>query len=110
MSLILQGIDLPKDGKTITVDIDSNGVAWVSNKGEWDKHQAIQIPKGHGRLIDADNIDYDEFWHRDGQGFTMAVCQKAEQIIEDGRQLMRQAIDEYEANTKTTAVYKPVLP
>ena len=57
MSLILQGIDLPKDGKTITVDIDSNGVAWVSNKGEWDKHQAIQIPKGHGRLIDADALE-----------------------------------------------------
>ena len=56
MSLILQGIDLPKDGKTITVDIDSNGVAWVSNKGEWDKHQAIQIPKGHGRLIDEKEI------------------------------------------------------
>ena len=37
---------------------------------------------------------------------------EAEQIIEDGRQLMRKAIDEYEANTKTktTAGYKPALP
>ena len=52
MSLILQGVDLPKDGETITIDVCSCGIAWVSNKGEWDKHQAIQIPKGHGRIAD----------------------------------------------------------
>ena len=57
MSLILQGINLPSDGKTITVDIDSNGVAWVSNKGEWDKHQAIQVSEADEWCHDCKEYD-----------------------------------------------------
>ncbi len=56
MSIIIPEVDLPSDGETITIDVCSCGIAWVSNKGEWDKHQAIQIPKNHGRLIDADAV------------------------------------------------------
>ena len=35
------------------------------------------------RLIDADAIDYDEFWNRNGEGFSIIVCQKAQQIIDE---------------------------
>ena len=35
------------------------------------------------RLIDADAIDYDEYWYRNGEGFTIDVCQKAQRIIDE---------------------------
>ena len=35
------------------------------------------------RLIDADAIDYDEYWNRNGEGFTIDVCQKAQRIIDE---------------------------
>ena len=35
------------------------------------------------RMIDADAIDYDEFWNRNGEGFSIIVCQKAQQIIDE---------------------------
>ena len=86
MSLILKGIDLPtKKQKTLIVEIAWDGDVWVDNHDRYELkyNSAIQIPKGHGRLIDGDKIDFDEFWHREGQGFTIAVCQKAQQIIEE---------------------------
>ena len=90
MSLILKGIDLPKDGEWLSVIIKPTKEVIVDTirYGDYallktEYNSAIQIPKGHGRLIDADKIDYDEFWHREGQGFTIGVCQKAQQIIEE---------------------------
>ena len=35
------------------------------------------------RLIDANAIDYDEYWNRNGDGFTIDVCQKAQRIIDE---------------------------
>ena len=80
MSLILKGIDLPNSGQ-IELIIRPHGKVFSETRGI--SAEAIQIPKGHGRLIDADKVDYDEFWHREGHGFTMRVCQKAQQIIEE---------------------------
>ena len=88
MSIILKGINLPEKNmrviclfpngaeELVVLDADSGAIAGRPI-------QAVQIPKGHGRLIDADKIDYDEFWHREGQGFTIAVCQGAEKIIDE---------------------------
>ena len=85
MSLILEGIDMPIEvnGTKLTLElyVRSDGVVFDDDFEEVGR--AIQIPKNHGRLIDADKIDYDEFWHREGQGFTIAVCQGAEQIIKE---------------------------
>jgi hypothetical protein len=92
MSIILKGIDLPKEGELTFIAVCNDGRAYkmampptgVLRLGSYaNLYQAIQIPEGHGRLIDVDKIDYDEFWHREGQGFTIAVCQKAQQIIEE---------------------------
>lgn len=65
MSIILKGINLAEMGENRRIVIYDNGHVVVKEEG-WDedgynKHyrtiydvQAIQIPKGHGRLIDAD--------------------------------------------------------
>lgn len=59
MSLILKGIDLPtKKQKTLIVEIAWDGDVWVDNhdRCELKYNSAIQIPKGHGRLIDGDEL------------------------------------------------------
>ena len=57
MSFIVKGIDLPKEGKQITLAIFPDGDI-VSYKYWLPKDsQAIQIPKGHGKLIDADEFE-----------------------------------------------------
>ena len=58
MSIILKGIDLPKD-YTQVIAITQNGEVWQINiigKNERLEAEAIQIPKGHGRLIDKDEL------------------------------------------------------
>ena len=56
MSIILKGIDLPEINEIRMVAINSNGKVFFNTvkAGTPDKtktSQAIQIPKGHGRLI-----------------------------------------------------------
>ena len=64
MSMILKGIDLPKMGEGRRIVIYDNGDVVVNEEGWGEdgyKHyrtsydvKAIQIPKGHGRIIDED--------------------------------------------------------
>lgn len=49
MSIILKGIDLPNSGQ-IEIIIRPHGKVFSKTKGI--SAEAIQIPKGHGRLID----------------------------------------------------------
>ena len=59
MSLILKGIDMPKKGKTIRLEIEDDGTIWQEGyniKGRLQTAQAIQIPTPHGRLIDASEL------------------------------------------------------
>lgn len=63
MSIILKGIDLPRVNEIRMVAINSNGKVFFNTvkDGIPDKpkiSQAIQIPKGHGRLIDANKYLY----------------------------------------------------
>ncbi len=51
MSLILKGIDLPKQGEAIIFNGDGTAITDDEKIIE-----VIQIPKGHGRLIDADKL------------------------------------------------------
>ena len=56
MSIILEGVDLPEVNEIRMVAINSNGKVFFNTvkDGTPDKpktSQAIQIPKGHGRLI-----------------------------------------------------------
>ena len=63
MSIILKGIDMPKEGEHIVTLIKSNGKCsyWKQDTeyGICEPMQtveAIQIPTPHGRLIDADKL------------------------------------------------------
>lgn len=51
MSLILKGIDLPK-GQSLMVFIANNGAVVCSGEDGVTTTEAIQIPKGHGYIID----------------------------------------------------------
>lgn len=58
MSFIVKGIDLPKDGESMRLVITSSGdviEVWGSGLAKmYHPRQAVQIPKGHGRLKDFD--------------------------------------------------------
>lgn len=59
MSFIVKGIDLPKRGEDLTIEINSDG--WVraySTEPKFTNHliKAIQIRRPHGRLIDKDEL------------------------------------------------------
>ena len=58
MSLIIKGMDMPKRGEYLHLEIYPNGLVWGDNGHEWVKHeaQAIEIPTPHGRLIDGDEL------------------------------------------------------
>lgn len=59
MSLILKGIDLPKDRDCVNLSIYQNGDVYEQMDNGFYiiiNAEAIQIPKGHGRLIDADEL------------------------------------------------------
>ena len=60
MSIILKGIDMPTDRKPYGIEViyrfeGADGL--FSEKNYLSPNQAIQIPKGHGRLIDADALE-----------------------------------------------------
>ncbi len=62
MSLILKGIDLPTNGETLIVGICGDGYVSVEHSKPLvlaidPTIEAIQIPKGHGRLIDGDKLN-----------------------------------------------------
>lgn len=65
MSFIVKGIDLPKTGERVYAEIRPSGeVEYIAvtydkdytRSAKVERTNAIQIPKGHGRLIDADAI------------------------------------------------------
>lgn len=53
MSLILEGVDLPKGDEKLKLEIEPDGTVWIDQGSEWEKHEgvAVQIPP-HGDLID----------------------------------------------------------
>lgn len=60
MSIILKGIDLPTDRKPYGIEViyrfeGADGL--FSEKNYLSPNEAVQIPKGHGRLIDEKQID-----------------------------------------------------
>lgn len=61
MSFIIQGTDLPKDGKALHMRVQSDGVVRYLIEGDDPVHiidgaRAIQIPKDHGRIIDETEV------------------------------------------------------
>ena len=56
MSIILKGIDLPKEGEQHRIIVRHNGQAILCREVCYEKAEAIQIPKGHGRIGDLDKV------------------------------------------------------
>lgn len=59
MAILIKGIDLPKEGEDITLEINHKGDvrAYSTELKETDTDtQAIQIDRPHGRLIDKDEL------------------------------------------------------
>ncbi len=59
MSLILKGIDLPKEDDFIALEIHKGEYRIYYTKGATIREkrgEVIQIPKGHGRIIDESDL------------------------------------------------------
>lgn len=61
MSILIKGIDLPKEGEKHQITIYDNGNTYITTSNrlyETDRKdiEAIQIPTPHGRLIDGDEL------------------------------------------------------
>lgn len=89
MSIILKGIDMPKEGLTTNVNILSNGDIYVSafdgkrTNYEVLRNQAIQIPKEHGRLIDGDELKKRLYGYERWTGIDEAPYEYAEKEVYD---------------------------
>lgn len=74
MSIILKGIDLPKEGR-LKLEITSDGLVWIDKGKEFYAHKdyALQIPTPHGRLIDWDAFNNKlDIQYAEGRGKTLA--------------------------------------
>lgn len=49
---------MPKDGESLRLEIFADGGIWVDEGRRYSRRNdaVIQIPKGHGRLIDGDEV------------------------------------------------------
>lgn len=65
MSIILKGIDLPRNGDCHHITIYDNGNTYMTTSNvlyetEREDVEAVQIPKNHGRLIDGDALELEK--------------------------------------------------
>lgn len=75
MSFIVKGIDLPKGGEKLKIEIEPDGTVWIDQGSEWEKHEggAVQILRPHGRLIDWDAFNSKlDIQYAEGRGKTLA--------------------------------------
>ena len=58
MSILIQGMEMPKGNSTINVLIYADGTVYTGHVND-SQYSAVSVPTSHGRLIDADAIqDY----------------------------------------------------
>lgn len=53
MSILIENMEMPKDGETVTLTICADGLTFEEFKEPGDVFHAVPVPP-HGRLIDAD--------------------------------------------------------
>lgn len=59
MSILIKGLDMPKDGNSIDISVQDSGAVLVkSSEGyyEYKGNIAVEIPTPHGRLIDESKV------------------------------------------------------
>ena len=88
MSIILKGIDLPKENQHFHIELHSDGHYSVLKEeyGECyelkirSEHDTVQIPKGHGDIKDINTVE-DELDERCGQ-LSAEIVRNAPTILE----------------------------
>lgn len=101
MSFIVKGIDLPKEGRTVIIEVFPNGRCSVMEieAGECydleirSKAEAVQIPKGHGDIKDINTflkdkslyeyIENDVFSKKYGYSVGIGAIYNAPTILEE---------------------------
>lgn len=68
MSIFIKGMEMPKHGDVLVVR-EYNGKTYIKHEGHIGFEATLsKIPTPHGRLIDADKIDYRNDAMHDGTG------------------------------------------
>ena len=55
MSILIQGMEMPKGNSTINVLIYADGTVYTGHVND-SRYSAVSVPTPHGRLIDADKL------------------------------------------------------
>lgn len=79
MSVLIKGMEMPKDIPSRIV-LNPNGQLFVDHGTWYTEYEAVEIPP-NGRLIDADAIDYDDYWWN--KGYKAIECKKAQRMIDE---------------------------
>ena len=56
MSILINGVDMPRDGKEIQLRIDSHGEVYVYNAYPTIIGKAVEVPTPHGRLFEEQKL------------------------------------------------------
>lgn len=76
MSILIKGLEMPKDGETVTLTICADGLVFEEFKEPGDVFHAVPVPP-HGRLGDLDalmkELEIDDSDDRTGAALLMAV-------------------------------------
>lgn len=58
MSIIIKGFNMPKKHESLKIEILSDGDIWIDEGRRYSRKEnaVVEIPKEHGRLIDADEL------------------------------------------------------
>ena len=93
MSFIVKGINLPKQGTVMHLIVQSDGKTQYITMGNGEPifckvAQAIQIPKGHGRLIDGDELKKRLYGYERWTGIDEAPYEYAEQEVYDASTIL----------------------
>lgn len=61
MSVLINGMKMPKEGYSIVIDLWNNGKAYVYGTKNAEMHEAVELPD-HGDLIDRDALNATDSW------------------------------------------------
>lgn len=69
MSVLLKGMNMPRDGERLKVWIEANGQVIVDKRTYYEEYEAVELPD-HGDLIERDVVERlaVEIWMRNSNG------------------------------------------
>ena len=77
--ILIRGMEMPKDNNATSIIIFSNGKVSLAHDKKYAEYaEAVPLPEGHGRLIDADALEREisdaiyNYWNGGDNGFYLA--------------------------------------